>query len=200
MANAKLTVDDIKDLRAYERERAEFRRHVIALKQRRRVAVGPIVTMVFENADTIRFQVQEMARAERMLSDAAIQAELDTYNPLVPGPGELAATLFIELTSQAELMDWLPKLVGIEQSVEFLIGEGSDAEVVRCLVDPEHAAHLTRQEATSAVHYVHFAFTPEQVARFAAEPVVLAVNHPNYAEGAHLSDDTKASLLEDLRE
>jgi hypothetical protein len=196
MANAKLTLDDIKDLRAYEREREDFRSRVIALKRVRRIQVGPIVTLVFENAETLRFQIQEMARAERMLSDEQIQTELDTYNPLIPGRGELSATLFIELTSKEQLMEWLPRLVGIEQSIEFLIGEG---EVVRCVVDPDHAAQLTRDEITSAVHYVRFEMTPEQVERFAAEDVVLAVNHPRYAEGAHLSPQAKASLLEDLR-
>src|SRR5690606_19012421 len=81
---AKLTIDDISDLRAYERERDEFRRHVIALKKRRRVHVGPFVTLVFENRDTIRFQIQEMARVERLITDEAIEQELAIYNPLIP--------------------------------------------------------------------------------------------------------------------
>jgi len=95
---AKLTVADIADVRAYERERAEFRARIIELKRRRRVHIGPIVTLLFENRDTIQFQVQEMARAERLHSDEQIQTELDIYNPLIPSPGELSATLFIELT------------------------------------------------------------------------------------------------------
>ena len=74
---AKLTLDDIADLRAYEREREDFRRHIIDLKQKRRISVGPVVTLVFENRETVRFQIQEMARAERMLTDEAIQTELD---------------------------------------------------------------------------------------------------------------------------
>src|SRR3954463_2923435 len=124
----KLTTDDIVDLRAYERERESFRSQIIELKKRRRGPVGPIVTLVFENRETIRFQIQEMARAERMLRDEQIQGELDAYNPLIPEPGQLSATLFIELTSKAELMEWLPKLVGIERSVELVIGDGvSDA-------------------------------------------------------------------------
>lgn len=200
MTNAKLTLDDISDLRAYERGREEFRSRIIALKKRRRIGVGPVVTLVFENRDTILFQVQEMARAERMLSDQAIQTEIDTYNPLIPGPGELSATLFVELTSRAEMEEWLPKLVGVERSVELLIGDGGPtAEVVRCIVDEDHAQQLTRDETTASVHYVRFALSGEQIARFAAEPVVLAVNHPAYAEGTRLSDDTKATLLDDLR-
>ncbi|MDQ1437466.1 MAG: hypothetical protein QOK43_1095 [Acidimicrobiaceae bacterium] len=191
----KLSLGDIADLRAYERERDEFRDRIIALKRVRRVGIGPLVTLLFENRDTIRFQVQEMARAERMLSDDQIQTELDVYNPLIPDVGELSATLFVELTSKEQLVEWLPKLVGVERSVELIIGR----EVVRCEVEEAHADQLTRQDVTASVHYVRFRLSPEQVGRFASEPVVLAVNHPNYAEGTHLSDDTKRALLEDLR-
>ena len=95
----RLTLDDIADLRAYERERAEFSQHVIALKKRRRIHVGPHVTLLFENRDTIRFQIQEMARVEKILSDEGIEAELRAYNPLIPEPGTLSATLFVELTT-----------------------------------------------------------------------------------------------------
>jgi hypothetical protein len=199
VANAKLTLDDIVDLRAYEREREAFRTHIIALKKRRRLSIGPVVTLLFENRDTVRFQIQEMARAEKMLTDAAIQTELDTYNPLIPEPGHLSATLFVELTSKAEMVEWLPKLAGIERSVEVIIGEGEGCEVVRCVVDEDHAAQLTREEMTASVHYVRFELTPAQIERFAIEPVVVAVNHPNYAEGSGVSEDARATLLEDLR-
>jgi hypothetical protein len=198
MRNAPLTLDDIADVRAYERQREDFRARIIALKKVRRVAVGPVVSLVFENRDTIRFQVQEMARAERLASDAAIQTELDTYNVLIPPSGHLSATLYVELTSRVEMEEWLPRLVGVERSVELLVGEGAQAEVVRGEVDEQHAAQLTREEVTPAVHYVRFALDPGQVARFAAGPVVLAVNHPHYAEGARLSDATRANLYEDL--
>src|SRR5215207_7237728 len=132
----KLTLDDIADLRAYERERVGFRAHVIALKKRRRVAVGPFVTLVFENRDTIRFQIQEMARAERILTDEAIQTELDIYNPLVPEPGRLAATMFIGLTSKPDMEGWLPKLVGIERAVRLRIGD----DVVAATPETAHAS------------------------------------------------------------
>ena len=82
----KLTLDDIADLRAYERERDRFRAHIIELKKRRRVPVGPFVTFLFENRETIRFQIQEMARVEKIITDEGIQHELDVYNPLIPTP------------------------------------------------------------------------------------------------------------------
>ena len=151
--------------------------------------------MVFENRDTMRFQIQEMARAERMLSDEKIQAELDVYNPLIPEPGQLSATLFVELTSKEELMEWLPKLVGIERSVLLRLG----GDVVHAIPEAEHAAQLTREDVTASVHYIRFELTPEQIDAFAAGPVALAVDHPEYHAETVLSDDTRASLLEDLR-
>ncbi len=194
---SKLTIDDITDLRAYERERAEFRAHVIDLKGRRRVHVGPIVTFVFENRDTIRFQIQEMARVEKIISDDGIEAELRAYNPLIPEPGHLSATMFIELTSEDELREWLPKLVGVERAVELRLGP--DAEAVPCLPDPDHDAQLTRDEITASVHYIGWSLTPAQVEAFAAGPVVLALTHPDYAFELQLGPETHAELLGDLR-
>jgi hypothetical protein len=192
----KLTLDDIADLRAYERERPEFRERVIALKKLRRVQVGPIVTVMFENRDTMRFQIQEMARAEKILSDDAIRHEVDTYNALIPEPGQLSATLFIELTTKDQLTEWLPKLVGIERALELVIGD----EVVRAVPEESHEEQLTRPDVTASVHYVRFEFPdPALVERFATEPVELRVNHDHYVESTRLADETKAELLNDLR-
>ena len=88
----KLTLADIADVRAYERERDEFRAAVIELKRRRRLSFGTIITLMFENRDTMRFQIQEMARVEKLVTDDEIQDELDTYNPMIPEPGQLCAT------------------------------------------------------------------------------------------------------------
>lgn len=195
----RLTLDDIADARAYERERAEFQERVIALKKKRRVAVGPFVTLLFENRDTIRFQIQEMARAEKLYSDEAIIHELDVYNPLIPEPGRLSATLFIELTSKADLMEWLPKLVGIERRALLRLG-GDGGEIVRCDVDEAHEEQLTREDITASVHYVGFRLTPEQIERFASGPVDVGLDHPAYTFFTPLSDETKAELLTDLRD
>ncbi|HEX4905474.1 MAG TPA: DUF3501 family protein [Acidimicrobiales bacterium] len=189
----KLTLDDIADLREYEREREAFRAHVIALKKRRRIALGPFVTLVFENRDTIRFQIQEMARAERMLTDEAIQTELDIYNPLIPEPGRLCATLFIELTSKDELMEWLPKLVGVEGAVQLRIGE----EVVPARPEDAHQAQLTRDDVTASVHYVWFDLTPDQVSAMGSAPVTLEIDHPAYQHATTLLSDTVTELQAD---
>jgi Protein of unknown function (DUF3501) len=192
----KLTLSDISDLRAYERGRDDFRRDVIALKRRRRVALGEFVTLLFENEMTIRFQIQEMARAEKIINDEAIETELRIYNPLIPEPGQLCATLFIELTSKDALMQWLPRLVGIERSVALRL---SDGELVRAVVDENHEKQLTREETTASVHYVRWQLTPEQVERFVVGPVTLVADHAQYAVETPLGADALAELAADVR-
>jgi hypothetical protein len=191
-----LTLADIADLRAYEREREEFRRRVIDIKQRRRVHVGDVITLVFENRDTMRFQIQEMARAERLMTDEAIQTELDVYNPLIPQPGTLSATLFLELTTKGDLLHWLPRLVGVEKAVQVELADGS---IVGAVVEEQHAEQLTREDTTASVHYVRFEFSPTQVEIFGQGPVRVAVDHPNYAHSVELSALTVAELLRDLQ-
>jgi len=196
-----LTLDDISDLRAYERERDEFRRAVIAEKKLRRVSVGPVVTLTFESRTTVRFQVQEMARAERLTTDAQVQQELDVYNRLLPARGELSATLFLELTSEEQLRTWLPRLVGIEHSAALLLGEGTGARSVRSVPEVDHLSQLTRDDVTSAVHYVRFPFASPEVETFVSGPVTLVVDHPGYPEGLPgvlLPEATREALAADL--
>jgi hypothetical protein len=192
----KLTIADIADIRAYERERVDFRKTVIALKQLRRVSVGPHITFVFENRDTIRFQIQEMARVEKLYSDEQIDTELNIYNPLIPEPGNLAATMFIELTSEPLLREWLPKLVNVERSVSMRFGDTS----VAFTLDPAHEAQLTREDITSAVHYVHLSLDADQTEQFATGAPRLVIDHPTYSYETPLGPDTIAELLGDLRE
>ena len=192
----KLTVDDIVDHRAYERERNEFRSGVIAMKKRRRIALGDIVTIVFENTDTMRFQVQEMARAERMLTDEAIAHEVETYNELIPESGELSGTLFIELTEDAALREWLPKLRGIEFNVYFELGVRGSGSRVKAV--PRDEERLTRDDITSTVHYLKFPFDAEQRAELATGSARLVVDHPEYQVWVELDDAQRAELAGDF--
>ncbi|MDA8392573.1 MAG: DUF3501 family protein [Actinomycetota bacterium] len=194
-----LSLSDIADLRAYERVRQEVRSRVIELKKSRRVRLGDLVTVVFENRETVRFQVQEMVRAEKMITDEAVQSELDTYNSLIPGPGELSATLFLELRSEEQLRKWLPALVGIQASLELRLGHDGD-DVIRSRPEQSHAAHLTRSEVTASVHYVRWSLDPSQVDKFDAGPAVLSVAHPEYQASSELGQDVRRSLLSDLRQ
>jgi hypothetical protein len=190
-----LTLADVLDLRAYERVREDYRAKIIARKRDRRVALGPIMTLVFECFDTVRFQVQEMARAEKIISDEAVQVELDIYNRLLPAPGELSATVFIELPSDQALREWLPRLVGIERR----LGLSVDGDVVGSTPEAEHEAALTRETITPAVHYVRFGFSRAQVAAFGeAGEVALVATHPAYEAKAELSPGVRRELLGDL--
>ena len=192
----KLTLDDIADVRAYERERAAVRAEVIETKRRRRISFGTVLTLMFENRLTMRYQIQEMARVEKLVTDADIQEELDIYNTMIPEPGQLCATLFLELTNDEQMRVWLPKLVGIESAIVFVLANG---DRVRSTVDEQHAAGLTRTEVTAAVHYLRWEFTPAQVESFASGPVQIEIDHPEYLEVVELLDNTREELLGDLR-
>src|SRR5215813_12649305 len=122
----KVRLSEILDIAQYEKAREEFRRRVIGLKKNRRLPVGPMVTFVFENHDTVLFQIQEMMRAERIVNDDAIQHELDTYNQLLPGENELAATMLIELPEAARVRDEITKFHGANtgEVTYFQVGDG----------------------------------------------------------------------------
>jgi hypothetical protein len=194
----RLRLEDIADLRAYERERPELQREVFEAKRLRRVAVGPIMSLVFENLLTVRYQVQEMARVEKLATDEQILDELKVYNPLIPDPGQLSATLFLELTDEESLREWLPKLVGIERSLVLEIGGGEQPAEARSVPEEAHAGLLTREDVTSSVLYVRFELSPAEIKLFAAGPVVLASDHPAYDAKVELSEETREELLGDL--
>jgi hypothetical protein len=193
----KLTVDDIQDLRAYEKTRDEFRREIIELKKARRIELGPIMTIVFENTDTMRWQVQEMARAERMLRDEQIAHEVDTYNQLIPDAGELSATLLLEVTSDVALREWLPRLVGVERAVYIALPDGSR---VPGFPSEEDEARLTRDDTTAAVHFLKFRLTPGDIDMFASGAVHIVVDHPEYDQDVALAAEQHMALLGDLRD
>ena len=145
------------------------------------------MTMVFENTVTMRWQVQEMARVERMLRDEQIAHEVETYNQLIPDAGELSATLMIELTSEPALREWLPRLVGIERAHRdrparrhSVFGELSDEDELR----------LTRDDITAAVHFLKFRFAPDDIEMFASGPVHIVVDHPEYDQDVVLDAGT----------
>lgn len=193
----KLTLADIVDLRAYERERDALRKNIIDLKKLRRVPLGNLVTLVFENRQTIRFQIQEMARAEKMIRDEQIETELNIYNPLIPAFGELKATLFLELTDKEMLQKWLPALVGIEGSVYLRLGDSEDSPILPSHSDQDHLSQLTRPDVTSSVHYIWWKLEGELIERFKSSPVFLGIDHINYKAEVNLSRDLVESLVSD---
>jgi Protein of unknown function (DUF3501) len=188
----KLTLHDIRDLREYEREREAFRAEIISVKQRRRIPLGDLMSIVFENAATMRFQIQEMARAERMLRDEQIAQELEAYNELIPEDGELSGTLFIEIDDPESLLYWLPRLVGIHEHLHFVV---ADATITGRAQDLDR---LTRSDTTPTVHYLKFHFTPEQQRAFATGPVRIVLDHLEYDVDVELTDEQRDELVGDF--
>jgi hypothetical protein len=186
-----VTRDEVLGLAAYEQIRDQFRARVIELKKVRRVALGPNMSALFENRDTVLFQIQEMLRTERITSEKAVLHEIETYNELVPGERELSATVFVEYTDAEERERMLTKLAGLED--DFYI----EVRGERLPVVPDHRNERT--DRTLAVHYVKFLLTPSAVeAVRAREPVTLGVEHPAYRAATVLSGPLVAALAEDL--
>ena len=189
-----LEPSEILNLVEYEKVRDARRRRIVELKKTRRVSVGRYLTFVFENRDTVWFQIQEMVRAERIVDDAKIAEEVEVYNGLLPHPGELSATLMIEIEQAAEIKPVLDKLLGIDTRGYVKMTVGS-----RVVVGDFEAGHSDEERGKlSAVHFVRFALPPEARARFTTSEVALLVEHPNEHARTVLSDETKRSLLGDL--
>ena len=111
----RLTVQDLLPADQYERSRDELRRRIIGLKEHRRIAVGDFVTLVFENRDTVLFQIQEMIRAEHIVAPERIREEVESYNEQIPESQELSATLFIEVTDPTKVKSVLDRFLGIDR-------------------------------------------------------------------------------------
>lgn len=168
--------DSLLSLEQYARERAAFRARVIAHKKTRTLALGPNVTLVFEDELTIRYQIQEMLRIERTFEEAGIQDELDAYNPLVPDGRNWKATMLIEFPDEAERKAWLARLIGVEDRVWVRV---AGFEPVFAIADED----LERENAekTSSVHFLRFELGPARVAALQAGAALAAgIDHPNY--------------------
>jgi hypothetical protein len=188
----KLTLADIRGPARYAEVRDEVRRRVIALKKRRRVSVGPQVSLVFENRETMASQVEEMCRAEQLTAPAQIQAELDVYNQVLPDDGQLAATLFIEMASEAAMGRTLERLAGLQEHVWMVIG----GHRVKAAFDPDQF----KADKLAAVQYLKFPLGPEEQAALRAPDtaVAVAIDHPSYRHEAHLDEAGRAELAGDL--
>ena len=186
-----LAASDVRPPADYEPVRAEARRQVIELKRHRRVLLGPLVSLVFENRDTVRAVVEELLRAERIQDPGRIAEELAVFNELIPGDRELSATMFLEVTDPAELAQRLGELRGIEAAVHL--------EIDGDRVDQVHEEGRSRDDRTSSVHYLRFRLTEEQRAAFLRGVEVAAIaDHPNLSARTVLSEDQRMALAADL--
>ena len=196
MAMSKIERSSLLTLEAYSRERKEFRARVLMHKKNRKVALGGHVTLIFEDELTIRYQIQEMLRVERIFEEEGIADELQAYTPLIPDGRNFKATMMVEYPDPAERAEALAKLIGIEDRVWVQV-EGC----ARVFAIADEDLDRETDEKTSSVHFLRFELT-EEMARTLKYGVSLAmgIDHPRYQSLVDvIPANVRASLLQDLR-
>jgi hypothetical protein len=190
----KLTLKDIIPLPEYEKIRDSFKKRVIQLKETRRFHLGEIITLVFENRETVKMQIQEMMRVEHIYDEQKIQNEIDIYNELIPDQDELSATLFIEIIEESKIKSQLDRLIGLDNGQSLFFQIGSDR--VYAKFEEGHS----NETKISAVHYVRFKFTPELIKTFmeGQGEISLVIDHPNYQAKTKLREPTRQALAPDF--
>jgi len=191
-----LSLEEIVPRDRYAALRPGYRDAIIAHKRNRRMAVGERVTLLFEDRETLRFQVQEMVWVEGIGEPEKIQREIDVYNELMPGDRELSATLFIEITDLAEIRPELERLVGLDEHVALSLGTGRDAEAIPARFDTKQF----EQDRISAVQYIRFGLSDSQAHRFADLGVraAIRIDHPQYRHEIEIPAPVRASLVSTL--
>jgi hypothetical protein len=190
----KLKPGDLLSLEDYHKQRGEFRARVLAHKRLRQVAVGPNLTLYFEDRLTMQYQVQEMLRLERIFESEGVAEELAAYNPLIPDGANLKATMMLEYPDVAERRTALEKLGAIEQGVYLEV-----AKLGRALAHADEDLPRSNDEKTSAVHFLRFELDAAMRAQLkAGAPLKIGVDHPNYAHEVTVPADVAKTLAADL--
>jgi hypothetical protein len=189
-----LTPQDLLSAAEYEQDRPTIRQQIIALKKRRRISVGALVTLLFENRETLLFQIQEMIRTERIFDPGKIQEECDVYNALLPGRDELSATLFIEITGSEKIQELLDSFQNIDRddTVALKVGDTS--------IFANFEAGHSKEDKISAVHFVRFSTTQtfrDLLAR-PEVPAFVTIIHPYYRAEAPVLHEMRQEWLKDL--
>ncbi|MDC3391856.1 DUF3501 family protein [Candidatus Thioglobus sp.] len=189
-----LTRQDLFSLEEYAEKRSAIRSDTIQIKKLREVNLGEHVRMLFENKKTVQFQIQEMLRIEKIFEADGIQEELDVYNSLVPEGSNLKATMMIEYTNVEERTVALSKLIGVERSIYFQVGN-HDKVFAICNEDMDRETEVK----TSAVHFMRFEFDQGMVKEFVSGvPVKVGVSHPHYDYESILNSESQDALSQDF--
>ena len=190
-----ITRDSLMTLEAYARARPEFRARVMAHKKDRTLALGEHLTLIFEDEFTIRYQIQEMLRAERIFEAEGIRGELDAYNPLVPDGSNWKATLMIEYPEVSERQRMLARLIGIEDRVWVQV-----AGHARVYAIADEDLERDNAQKTSAVHFLRFELDRAMAQTLKQDAgLAVGVDHPEYtATAASVASAVRASLAADL--
>lgn len=192
----RISRESLLTLEAYAKVRPDMRKQVIAHKRLRTLHLGAHLTLLFEDALTIRYQIQEMLRIEKIFEEQGIQSELDAYTPLVPDGTNFKATMLIEYEDEAERKRELARLKGIEHRVWVAVG---DFAKIYAIADEDMARE--NDEKTSAVHFLRFEFDDAAIAALKrGAALAVGVDHPRYqARIDPVPNDTRQALLRDLR-
>tara|TARA_R110000868_G_scaffold241219_5_gene495754 strand:+ start:1552 stop:2142 length:591 start_codon:yes stop_codon:yes gene_type:complete len=190
-----ITAADILLYETYAGERKDRRAAITEVKRPRRIAVGPYATFYFENYATMFHQVHEMLHIERGGAEQLVD-ELEAYNPLIPNGHELVATLMFEIDDELRRERELRRLTGVETKIHIEVGDARVTAVV-----PEGEIERTKADGkTSSVHFLHFPFTPELIAKFRdpATRVLIGISHEHYNHLAVIDGASRASLSADF--
>ncbi len=184
---------DILPLAEWSKIRKDHRKSLSERKKSRRVAIGPHAVLLFENWDTMWYQVQEMLWIEKGGAEQ-LPDELAAYNPMIPQGAELTATLMFGIPDETKRRLILGQLGGVEESISISIGGDRVKAVAETDLD-----RTTADGKTSSVHFLHFPFTPGQIAAFrAGGDILVRIDHPNYGHAAILNDAVRAELAGDF--
>lgn len=188
---------DLWSLEVYAEQREKFREEVLAHKEDRRVLIGEHVLLIFEDEVTVRYQIQEMLRIEKVFEAAAIQEELDAYNPLIPDGDNWKCSMLIQYPDAEERKQRLADLRDVENKVWVEIG---DNKKLFAIADED--LERTNDEKTSAVHFLRFQLTADQVAAINADqPITFGIDHDHYdVEAAAVAENVRASLAGDINQ
>jgi len=191
----KLQKSDLLSLEEYNSTRDDLRKKVLAIKKNRKIQIGNNVTLLFENTDTIRYQIQEMLRIEKIFEANGIEEELATYNPLIPDGTNLKATMMIEFPDETIRKERLSQLVAIEKRMWLQVGENE-----RTFAEADEDLERSTEEKTSAVHFLRFELTDLMVKDLKSGVTLFAgIEHPNYnIRTQEIPTVTSSTLAEDL--
>jgi len=189
-----LDVSDLLNIIEYEKQRDNYRKDIIEYKKNRRFKLGPNILITFENSKTMKFQIQEMMRTERMVHDNQIEEELTVYNPLIPQGNELSATLFIEITDPEKIRPVLDGFIGLTRGTAVFIDIDGDKVCANFELGRE------KDDNISSVHYIRFPFSDEQKKNFTKESINGSINieYNDYKYSINLSVENKESLANDF--
>ena len=192
--NTLIQKSDLMNIMDYEKQRDTYRSELIDYKKNRRFKLGPNILITFENSKTMKFQIQEMMRAERMVHDSQIEEELNVYNPLIPSGDELSATLFIEITDPEKIRPVLDSFIGLTEGVNVFFEIDGEKVVA------EFEEGREKEDNISSVHYIRFPFTEEQKNNFINDSSSISINidYGEYSHSIVLDDNMRNSLADDF--